>query len=464
MVRQLTAFCVAVMTLIPAAHAQVRNAAPRSSQQQPSKAPSGQKPVKPVSRQSAAASAPQQTSPAAQTQDSESRAASGIPRAQVEMKAVAGKRRAPEMSPEMEVELDKLLTDWAQASDRIKHLEGRHFRIVYDLTFETESQSEGEFGYEDPDKGRIDVTPVQITKELIAARETEVRNALEEKRRSSVRMTQTGEPFTLSPALEEAWYCDGQRVYSLDIAKKEAIAGQLSSEMQGENIMDSPLPFLFGMPPEKARRRFEIAFTGGQFEPRSGRANLVIYPNLPQDSQTWSHADVILDLKTYLPLAVQLFDPAETKITVFKFRDMKVNGTLGQISRALTGKNPFTPNLDGYNVVVAGEQPSDSMTNNTREKPANMERKSAEIPAESLLVNVEGIKWAEAEIQLSRQGLRRDKENPKVSRVLLVEGDPAKSPEQVFTVQKQEPAPGTPITSKTVVRLVIHTDPKSQRK
>ena len=172
----------------------------------------------------------------------------------------------------------------------------------------------------------------------------------------------------------------------------------------------------------------------------------------------------LIQTKKIKNFPIIIFDKSFHAHLVQYIEDMKVNGTLGQIHRALTGKNPFTPNLDGYNVVVAGEQPGDSMTNNTREKPANLERKSAEIPAESLLVNVEGIKWAEAEIQLSRQGLRRDKENPKVSRVLLVEGDPAKSPEQVFTVQKQEPAPGTPITSKTVVRLVIHTDPKSQRK
>ncbi|MFO0974900.1 MAG: hypothetical protein U0996_00810 [Planctomycetaceae bacterium] len=79
-------------------------------------------------------------------------------------------------------------------------------------------------------------------------------------------------------------------------------------------------------------------------------------------------------------------------------------------------------------------------------------------------MNVEGIRWTDAEVQLGRQGLRRDKENPKAGRVLLVEGDPAKTPEQIFTVQKQEPAPGTPITSKTVVRLVIHTDPNRQSK
>lgn len=463
MVRQLTAFCVAVLTLIPVAPAQVRNTAPRSSQQPPSKASSGQKQVTPVSRQTAAGNVRQDAQPAGQPQQAATGIAPGIPKAQVEMKAVAGKRRAPEMSPEMEAELDNLLTQWAQASDRIKRLEGRHFRIVYDLTFETESQSEGEFGYEDPDKGRIDVTPVQITPQLIAAREAEVKKALEEKRRSSVRMAQNGEPFALTPALEEGWYCDGQRVYSLDIPKKQAIVAQLPSEMQGENIMDSPLPFLFGMPPEKARRRFEMAFTGGQFDPRSGRANLVIYPNLPQDSQNWSHADVILDLKTFLPVAVQLFDPAESRITVYKFRDMKINGTIGSLFRALTGKNPFTPNLDGYSVVVAGEQQPEGLAD-VRQKPADSEPRTTELVRENLLVNVEGIKWTEAEIQLSRQGLRRDKENPKVSRVLLVEGDPAQSPEQVFTVQKQEPAPGTPITAKTVVRLVIHTDPKRQSK
>lgn len=452
MVRQFAAILVTVLVFVPNASAQVRNTAPRSAQQSP-KSASGQRPVTPVSRQNAAGAT--QQAPAGKS-ETPSAAQGTTPKAQVEMRPVAGQRRAPEMSPEMEQEMDRLLTQWAQASDRIKRLEGRHFRIVYDLTFETESQSEGEFGYEDPDKGRINVTPVEITEALIEARKTEVQKALEENRRSSVRIKKntdpkgeaTPEPFDLVPAQTEEWYCDGQRVYSLDVQKKEAIVAQLPSEMQGENIMDSPLPFLFGMPPEKARRRFEIAFAGGKFDPRTGKASLVIYPNLPQDSQSWSHADVILDLKTFLPVAVQLFDPADTKITVYKFRDFKINGTLGVIIEALGGKDPFTPNLKGYNVIVAGEQ-----------------EMAAKPPArENLLVNVEGIAWKDAELQLSRQGLKRDKENPKSGQVLLVQGDPAKNPEQVYTVQRQEPAPGTPITPKTVVRLVIFTDPKTQTK
>lgn len=456
MVRQFAAILVTVLVFVPNASAQVRNTAPRSAQQSP-KSASGQRPVTPVSRQNAAGAT--QQAPAGKS-ETPSAAQGTTPKAQVEMRPVAGQRRAPEMSPEMEQEMDRLLTQWAQASDRIKRLEGRHFRIVYDLTFETESQSEGEFGYEDPDKGRIDVTPVEITEALKEARRAEVQKAKDEKRRSSVRVKQNGEPFDLVPALQEEWYCDGQRVYSLDVQKKEAVVAQLPSEMQGENIMDSPLPFLFGMPPEKARRRFEMAFAGGKFDPRTGKASLVIYPNLPQDSQSWSHADVILDLKTFLPVAVQLFDPADTKITVYKFRDFKVNGTLGGFFAKLQGKNPFTPNLDGYNTIVAGEQTADQLN----AKPPG-EMKSVEaLPRENLLVNVEGIAWKDAELQLSRQGLKRDKENPKSGQVLLVQGDPAKNPDQVYTVQRQEPAPGTPITPKTVVRLVIFTDPKTQTK
>lgn len=453
MVRQFAAILVTVLVFVPNASAQVRNAVPRSAQQS-SKGASGQRPVTPVGRQNPAGNAQQALVDKFETPSAQGAA----PKAHVEMRPVAGQRRAPEMSPEMEQELDRLLTQWAQASDRIKRLEGRHFRIVYDLTFETESQSEGEFGYEDPDKGRIDVTPVEITEALIEARRAEVQKAKEEKRRSSVRVKQNGEPFDLVPALQEEWYCDGQRVFSLDVKKHEAVVAQLPSEMQGENIMDSPLPFLFGMPPEKARRRFEMAFAGGKFDPRTGKASLVIYPNLPQDSQSWSHADVILDLKTFLPVAVQLFDPADTKITVYKFRDFKVNGTLGGFFAKLQGKNPFTPNLDDYNTIVAGEQTADQLN----AKPPG-EVMTAEA-RENLLVNVEGIAWKDAELQLSRQGLKRDKENPKSSQVLLVQGDPAKNPDQVYTVQRQEPAPGTPITPKTVVRLVIFTDPKTQTK
>jgi len=380
-------------------------------------------------------------------------AASAIAPANLQVKDDILNQTAPEMSPELLKELDRVLQYWSDASDKIERLEGKHFRIVYDTAFEVEKQSEGEFAYEKADKGRIDITPVAVTPELSAAREKEAEAAKGEGRRSQVRLKKDGKPFTLVQEQPERWSCDGQRVYSVDLEKKEAVVAQLPADMQGKNIMDSPLPFLFGMPPDKAKRRFTMFFSGGKFDPKSGKVYLTAYPRLPQDAQTWRQADVILDLKEFLPVAVQLLDPAGTKITVYKFREVKKN----QKSLAgFLGVNPaqqFAPDLRGLQVQVIGDEKPPEIAD-TR-KPTN---------EPNALANVDGLDHQNAVLQLGRQGLKRVKGNEAANQIILEAGPAATRPEDVFKVKTQDPPAGTPITPGMKVKLTIWTDPKTAMK
>lgn len=436
--------CVSVIVSASPANAQSRTTGTRS-QATPERAPSKvsgkaslpKSPMRPVSRTQDAAAPP--ADPAAGLAANAEAA-----EATVEVDDEILNQQAPEMAPELVQELDRILQFWSDASDKIDRLEGKHFRIVYDTAFEVEKQSEGAFAYEKADKGRIDIKPVEITPEVIAAREKEATAAKTEKRRSQVRVGKTGKPFMLVQEQPERWSCDGQRVYSVDMEKKEAIVAQLPADMQGKNIMDSPLPFLFGMPPEKAKRRFTIFFTGGKFDPKSGKAYLTVYPRLPQDAQTWRQADVILDLKEFLPLAVQLLDPAGTKITVYKFRDFKKNQKTFAEFLGANPKTHFTPDLRDCQVQVIGD-----------EKPP-------EIP--NGLVNVAGMNHQNAVIQLERQGLKRVKDDADANQIVLEAGPAASNPNDVYTVKAQDPAPGTPLKPGMKVKLTIWTDPKVAKK
>jgi hypothetical protein len=107
--------------------------------------PPGRRPVAPVSR----------------TQADDAPA-----RAQVELKNDHLNQDVKPLSPELE----RLLTDWAASSEKIHRLEGDHLRRVYDLVYEVEKLSQGRFYYETPDKGRINITPVEITKKMLEQR------------------------------------------------------------------------------------------------------------------------------------------------------------------------------------------------------------------------------------------------------------------------------------------------------
>ncbi|MFM7057930.1 MAG: PASTA domain-containing protein [Planctomycetota bacterium] len=351
---------------------------------------------------------------------------------QMEVRGVRPEPRLPAMSPQAQAERDRILQAWSSGSDGITRLEGQIERIVYDTTFETESRSWGKFAYEKPDKGRIDINPVPITDKVVESRQQEVEKARSEQRRSEVRVGKNGQPYQLTESQREQWWCDGERIYSLDLDRMEAMVNQIPVEMQGGNIMDSPLPFLFGMPPERALRRFEIGFFGGKVDPTAKRVRLVIYPNLPQDAQSWKQADVLLDTSTWLPEAVQLHDPAGTKLTVYSFSKLKKNGSIFELLKLSAGAR-FTPSLKDFNVL-----PIDSAAPATVPKLA-------------------GLHFQEALQQLEQLGLKRTKDAG--NRVLLQEGSPAPGPEQKFHVQSQTPAAGTPLQPGLKVTLRLFADP-----
>lgn len=373
--------------------------------------------------------------------------ADGRGRAEVQLD---NSRLAQQVEP-LAPELENLLSEWARASARIQRLEGEHLRRVYDMTFEVEKMSEGKFYFEFPDKGRIDVSPTEITSSMRKAR---LDNP------GKVQKKKNGQPFDLESDREEKWICDGRSVFSIDEAKKQADVVQLPPDLQGTNIMDSPLPFLFGMPPEKAKRRFQLSFSRA-FTPASGYAHLKALPRLPQDAQSWSQAEVILDLRTFLPYAVRLTDPAETKITVFEFRNMEANNRdwlklIPGVSKARL----FEPDLRGYHVNMIGDQQtrisdaSGGDGNTILDQP----RMTVEVPPSKapLVPNLAGRPWDQVVKGLEGMGFAR---KAQTKAILLYKGSKAQNPADVNTVEKQLPAPGTPINDSTNIQLWIYTGP-----
>lgn len=376
-------------------------------------------------------------------------------RAQVELKNEHLNQNVRPLPPELE----KLLRDWAAASEKIERLEGEHLRRVYDLINEVEKLSQGRFYYETPDKGRINITPVEITVKMLDQRASG---------KVPTKKKRDGKPFDLKSDQEECWSCDGLYVFEMDVARKEARVAQLPSDMQGKQIMDSPLPFLFGMPPEKAKRRFDMSLIR-EIDENSKLAYLHIEPRLPQDAGNWASADVILNLETFLPDAVQLVDPAGTKITVYSFSNLKVNENkfFDSLFDKQNPKTRFTPDLRGFNVNVQdGGQPAPIVENGPADPRSQPEQKTAALPKDAIpaLVNVRGLLHSEAVIQLERQGLQRIKNDPDANNIILEAGPVAEKPDDVYTVKSQDPPPGTPLKNGMKVRLTIWTKPGGSAK
>jgi len=238
-------------------------------------------------------------------------------------------------------ELLTVLQDWERESGKIETLAGVHERFVYNTVFEVERRSTGEFFYENPDKGRINIKGAQPPNPAI----------------NPQKIGASGQPFKVEADRDEIWICTGQEIVSANPLDKTFEAFPLPPQMRGKNIINGPLPFLFGMQADEARRRFHLKLAKNTDD----QAWIMAIPRTQNDSNNFSRATIILDKSRYLPFAVQLIDPAGSQETVFKFlpAKMAVNSTgfRGFFEKVGIKDDPYHPDFrrQGYQLV---QQPS----------------------------------------------------------------------------------------------------------
>jgi TIGR03009 family protein len=249
-------------------------------------------------------------------------------------------RPEPEPLRKLSPELEQILVDWEEKSSKIKRMSGKFKKIVYDDVFAVEQHGEGEFYYEAPDKGAYEVQGIQFAPDA----------------KSATRKDQENKPYKLEALREERWVCTGQTILQITDADRTYQSVDIPLENQGANMIDGPLPFLFGMKAEQAKKRYHLALN-----PNNKNEKLVwlmVKPKWRQDAENYQLAEVMLDRSTFLPTAVRTVDPTGKKVTVHTFpsRDMNVNPIkLPLVSNALK------PNLKGYKQILpagpAAEQP-----------------------------------------------------------------------------------------------------------
>lgn len=359
--------------------------------------------------------------------------------------------RVKNVSPE----LMKLLKDWEVSSAKVKKLEGEHRRWEYDYVFNIVKHNTGKFYYESPDKGRIDLTPDKKKIGAVEARKHWENGQLVE--------------FKGVAGPAERWYCDSQLVTQVDEQQKQATRMVLPKQMQGANIIDGPLPFLFGMPAAKAVQRYDLELKNQNTT--TGKATIKATPLWPTDTANYQLAEIILDTKTFLPDAVRLIDPAGTKETVFVF------GKLEKNSRSLLpewlGGNPFKFEDRSYkivNKVMDEERAEQPESNGGKVTPASGVRSPAKPTSD------ETAKTAPANATKSKLstlppdtvpsviGMSHDKAKEILQtlgyKVSLERGSPANRDEQVYRVERQQPDAKTKLAEGETVKLWLYTKPK----
>lgn len=287
-----------VVLLSVAVSAKAQNPAPRTKQTKPNGQPP-QPPARNAAPPSAAgrAAPPAKQPPAPRTaQPAQSPQqvprASTRPRDVVPATAVEPADEAPPqppftLTPQQQANLDRLLTDWEKRNASIRTITCQFERWEYDRTTNTRKYANGELKYKNPDNAEYQV-------------------------------------LDASGATTEHWLCDGTSIYEFKHSEKTLVQRELPPALQGKAIEDGPLPFVFNANAQKLKDRYWLRLTAPP-EGVQDQVWLEAMPKRREERANFERAELILDAKELLPVAVQIHTPGGQTRTVHKLKNTKVN-------------------------------------------------------------------------------------------------------------------------------------------
>lgn len=229
------------------------------------------------------------------------------------------------LHPALQQHTDDVLKFWEHHSGKVDRYRCDFKRWEYDrqnfdrVHFQTYSL--GRIMYAKPDKGLFEVTELQ-----------------------QGQRQEDGEiAYAKQPAAEfEKWICDGRTIFEFDHRNKQLIARDLPPEMQGAQIVEGPLPFLFGAKKAQIEARYWVRINPD----KKDVFWLEAVPKHREDAANFQKIDIVIpDDKKFLPKAIILHHRGGTQ-TTFEFtnRETDWNETLEKLAiwnRAFF--NPATP-------------------------------------------------------------------------------------------------------------------------
>ncbi len=215
--------------------------------------------------------------------------------------------------------VDQVLTYWEQSSNKIERYRCKFNRWEYDVVWGPPADpktgtrpaariSHGEIKYAKPDKGLFEVKEI--------SHYTPPQNG-EDKGRYAKRADEIG----------EKWVCDGLNVFEFDHERKRLVQHELPPDLRGQEIVNGPLPFLFGANAAKIKQRYWV----GVFTPAGTKGEywLEAWPKYREDAKNYQKVEIIIDEKDFLPKALQIYEhsanPRDPSSTVLTFDDREVN-------------------------------------------------------------------------------------------------------------------------------------------
>lgn len=154
---------------------------------------------------------------------------------------------------------------------------------------------------------------------------------------------------------KEKWICDGRNIYEFDFQQKRLYETEIPAELQGDGIVNSPIPFLFGARKDQILNRYWVRII-----PKENQSIywLEAYPKRIEDARLYSKIEVIIAANDFLPEGMHVYspqyDPKQNNMEsrYFAFENRQINSQLS-IFKDFLGQfvRPSTPIVGGWKRV-----------------------------------------------------------------------------------------------------------------
>ena len=229
----------------------------------------------------------------------------------------------PALSPAAQAQLQELLTNWEAQSKGTKTLECTFSRWHYDMFAAPPgvhaTRADGEIKYASPDKGLFRVDRLVFF--------------------NGIGPDGTPQYQPQPNQYGEHWVCNGTQLIEFDRSKEECRIQDLPPEMQGQQIFNSPLPFVFNLDANQIQQRYWVR----QVEaPKPGIVVVEAWPKRQEDRAQYKLVQIALSAETFLPQALLMYAPNYDKKTApkwdhYEFSNVKRNAIGASFQKLFLG-------------------------------------------------------------------------------------------------------------------------------
>ena len=191
--------------------------------------------------------------------------------------------------------MEQLLTLWEKQSARLKSLDVKFKRVDHSPAWGDNELYEGRAMLQSPNLAWLDFKKVGVDKQ--------------------------NKP-TLVP--HERIVCTGKEVWQYHSPTRQIFIFPLEKQQQQRALEEGPLPFLFNMRADEAKKRYQMSLIAEN----AATYMVTVIPLLEIDKESFSKAIIQLDRKYLLPTNIVLIAPDGKSTQDYKFSDVKPNAVV----------------------------------------------------------------------------------------------------------------------------------------